>query len=117
MFFFKFIDDEFHGLLGSNLESLAGRLQLLGERFEDRRGRAGLAYTVLGDIDAVGTPYLDLFVEGSDDAADSHVAGMDSTGESGDHTGGLHLENLVAVLHLLADGEGLGASSYWRSSM
>ena len=26
----------------------------------------------------------------------------------GDHTGGLHLENLVAVLHLLADGEGLG---------
>ena len=91
MFFFKFIDDEFHSLFGGNLEGLAGRLQLLGERFEYRRGRASLADTVLGDIDAVGTPYLDLLVEGGDDAADGHVAGVHGAGQSGDHTGGLHL--------------------------
>ena len=63
---------------------------------------------LLGHVDAVGTPHLDFLVEGGDDAADGHVAGLHAGGQGGDDAGGLHLEHLVAVLELFLDGEGLG---------
>ena len=108
MFLFELVDYQFDGLFGAHLEGLAGGLELLGERLEDARGRAGLADMLLGDVDAVGTPHLNLFVEGGDDAVDGHVAGLHAGGQGGDDAGGLHLEHLVAVLELFLDGEGLG---------
>ena len=86
----------------------AGGLELLGERLEDARGRTGLADVLFGHVDAVGAPHLDFLVEGGDDAVDGHVARLDAAGQSGDDAGSLHLEHLVAVLELFADGEGLG---------
>ena len=63
---------------------------------------------LLGDVDAVGTPDFDFLVEGGDDAADGHVAGLHAGGQGGDDAGSLHLKDLVAVLELFLDGEGLG---------
>ena len=63
---------------------------------------------VLRNIDAVGIPHLDLFVPSRNDTADGHIARLNRAGQSGDDAGCLHLENLIAVLELFLNGEGLG---------
>ena len=107
MSFFKFADDNLYRLLGRYLESLARRLQTLGECFHHTRGRTRFTDFIFGNIYSVGSPHLYLSVVCFDNAAYVHITRLHCRCQNGNEARGVYLQHLIAVFGLFAEGEGL----------